>query len=84
MAVDKHKVHLQSPGFLLGLKSHKAVSFGDPGPVLDDLCLLHIAKGWEQRVKLGLCCGWADTANKNPEKFLVTINPETILCLDIL
>ena len=45
MAVDKHKVHLQSPGFLLGLKSHKAVSFGDPGPVLDDLCLLHIAKG---------------------------------------
>ena len=84
MAVDKHKVHLQSPGLLLGLKSHKAVSFWHPGPVLDDLCLLHIAKGWEQRVKLGLCCGWADTANKNPEKFLVTINPETILCLDIL
>ena len=45
MAVSNHEVHLQSPGLLFGLKGHKAVPFRDPGPVLDDLCLLHIAEG---------------------------------------
>ena len=66
MAVDKHKVHLQSPGLLLGLKSHKAVSFGDPGPVLDDLGLLHVPERREQLVQLRLCGGGGDPANKDP------------------
>ena len=35
---------LQSPGLLLRLEGDEAVALGHPGPVLDNLGLLHIAE----------------------------------------
>ena len=61
--------HLQPPGLLLGLEGDEAVALADPSPVLDDLGLLHVPEGGEERVELGLGGGGADAAHKHPAIF---------------
>ena len=66
---DGDPSHLQPPGLLLGLEGDEAVPLADPGPVLDDLGLLHVPEGGEERVELGLGGGGADAAHKHPDIF---------------
>ena len=66
---DGDQSHLQPPGLLLGLEGDEAVPLADPGPVLDDLGLLHVPEGGEERVELGLGGGGADAAHKHPDIF---------------
>ena len=63
---DGDPSHLQPPSLLLGLEGDEAVPLADPGPVLDDLGLLHVPERREQLVQLRLCGGGGDPANKDP------------------